>query len=143
MNQAGSLGGLFQTVGATAGQQFQLSLDTAAWVTNGIGGTIGYQLYDPTSNTVLASGSFTDPIGGTWHTRTLDAAATSSSIGVRVQGLVATQAGMGLDNVVLTSGLAGAVPEPATWALMLVGFGGLGAVLRRAKRNPSGVTAAA
>lgn len=36
-----------------------------------------------------------------------------------------------------------AVPEPATWAMMLVGLGGLGAVLRRAKRKPSGVAATA
>jgi hypothetical protein len=27
------------------------------------------------------------------------------------------------------------VPEPATWAMMLVGFGGLGAVLRRSRRK--------
>jgi hypothetical protein len=30
---------------------------------------------------------------------------------------------------------AGGVPEPATWGLMLVGFGGLGAVLRRTRRT--------
>ena len=29
----------------------------------------------------------------------------------------------------------GAVPEPATWAMMLVGFGGLGAVLRSTRRR--------
>jgi hypothetical protein len=28
------------------------------------------------------------------------------------------------------------VPEPATWGLMLVGFGGLGAALRRRARTP-------
>jgi hypothetical protein len=34
----------------------------------------------------------------------------------------------GLDDVTLTR-----VPEPAAWALMLVGFGGLGAILRRGR----------
>ena len=34
-----------------------------------------------------------------------------------------------VDNISVTG--AGAVPEPATWALMLLGFGGLGAALRR------------
>lgn len=31
--------------------------------------------------------------------------------------------------------LGGGVPEPATWALMLLGFGGLGAALRRSRRQ--------
>jgi hypothetical protein len=31
----------------------------------------------------------------------------------------------------------GAVPEPATWGLMILGFGGIGGVLRRAARTPA------
>jgi hypothetical protein len=31
--------------------------------------------------------------------------------------------------------VSGAIPEPSTWAMMLVGFGGLGAVLRSARRR--------
>ncbi|MBV9889623.1 MAG: hypothetical protein JO090_01895, partial [Rhizobacter sp.] len=38
MNQAGLLGGLFQTVSATVGEQFHLSLETTAWATNSRGG---------------------------------------------------------------------------------------------------------
>ena len=40
--------------------------------------------------------------------------------------------GWGVHSVQVT-GLA--VPEPATWAMMLMGFGGLGAVLRSARRK--------
>ena len=127
MNQAGAIGGIYQTVGATIGQMFHLDLDATAWATNSLGGTIGYELYDPVSNAILASGTFSDPTGGTWVTRTLDAAAISSSIGVRIQALVTTQAGMGLDNVILTS----AVPEPSTYGLMIAGLVGAGAVARR------------
>jgi len=29
------------------------------------------------------------------------------------------------------------IPEPATWAMMLVGFGGLGALMRTARRRPA------
>jgi hypothetical protein len=41
--------------------------------------------------------------------------------------------GIGLDT------LSGGVPEPATWGLMLVGFGGLGAMMRR--RRSAALTA--
>jgi hypothetical protein len=39
-----------------------------------------------------------------------------------------------LDDITL-SGLRGAVPEPATWALGLIGMGGVGATLRRKRRS--------
>ena len=102
MNQLGHLGGLEQEVNATAGATYKLELDAAAWAENGIGGTIAYELYDPSTGTSLAKATFTDRIRGTWSARELRATATSSRIGVRVQGLVATQAGMGVDNVRLT-----------------------------------------
>lgn len=35
----------------------------------------------------------------------------------------------------LTSETAGAVPEPTSWALMIVGFGGVGATLRRRRQH--------
>ena len=36
-----------------------------------------------------------------------------------------------LDDVSVVSGINGAVPEPATWAMMLIGFGGIGLAMRR------------
>jgi hypothetical protein len=32
-------------------------------------------------------------------------------------------------------GIDGGIPEPAAWALMLIGFGGIGASLRAARRK--------
>ena len=42
---------------------------------------------------------------------------------------------VGVDNINFTPNVAvGAIPEPASWAMMLVGFGAMGVVVRRAKR---------
>jgi len=49
----------------------------------------------------VTKATFTDGIGGDRVHSELKAKATSSRIGVRIQGVVATQAGMGLDNVQL------------------------------------------
>lgn len=43
-----------------------------------------------------------------------------------------------LDDILLST----AVPEPTSWALMLTGFLGMGAALRRRPRAPTGLTAA-
>ncbi|HEU4650591.1 MAG TPA: PEPxxWA-CTERM sorting domain-containing protein [Croceibacterium sp.] len=37
--------------------------------------------------------------------------------------------------------LSGAVPEPATWAMLIFGFGAIGSVLRRSRRHPALATA--
>lgn len=42
--------------------------------------------------------------------------------------------GFELDNIILNGAVNGAVPEPATWALMLLGFGFVGGAMRSAKR---------
>jgi len=39
-----------------------------------------------------------------------------------------------LDDVTVTGLATGAVPEPSTWALVLIGFGGLGTALRRRRQ---------
>lgn len=47
----------------------------------------------------------------------------------------------GIDDLSLIGSTSGGVPEPAAWALMIVGFGGVGALLRRRRRTqqaPSG-----
>ena len=45
-----------------------------------------------------------------------------------------------IDNIGFNQALP-AIPEPATWAMMLVGFFGLGAAMRRSRRGPAPATA--
>lgn len=40
-----------------------------------------------------------------------------------------------LDDLTYTTGVTAAVPEPGTWALMILGFGGAGAALRARRRS--------
>lgn len=47
------------------------------------------------------------------------------------EGGPSNQQGNLLDNVTLTSG----IPEPASWAMMVVGFGGLGGLMRAKRRR--------
>lgn len=47
--------------------------------------------------------------------------------------LSGTDGSLGLDNIDFGTSTVGAVPEPATWAMMLLGFGVVGASLRRRK----------
>jgi hypothetical protein len=48
---------------------------------------------------------------------------------------------LGVDNVSISTAAGAAVPEPATWSLMLIGFGAIGFSLRRARRSLQPVTA--
>lgn len=130
MNQAGAIGGLRQVVGALAGSAYTLQLDISAWATNSVPGSLGYQLYDPASGSVLAQGSLADGVAdNSWTTVSLTGSALSASIGVNIFGISANQAGMGVDNVILT-----AVPEPGSWALCLAGAGVLQQLVRRRRR---------
>ena len=75
-------------------------------------------------------------------TKELDFVATSSSATIQFDttGLNLGGYDVGLDNVSLSE--ARPVPEPATWAMMLLGLGGLGMVLR-SRRTIGGVSGTA
>jgi hypothetical protein len=40
------------------------------------------------------------------------------------------------DNLGFSTGAGGAVPEPASWSLLIAGFAGVGAMIRRGRRSP-------
>ena len=90
--------------------------------------------YTPTTNTFLGGGSIIS--GGS--TYSLIEFSYRRFLGDAVQPNVATPGGDGNDYVgnFRIEGVAGAVPEPATWGLMIVGFGMVGAASRRSSRTP-------
>ena len=71
---------------------------------------------------------------------TLDFTATSASTLISIQGEQGDQY-IGLDNVAVNE-VSGAVSEPSTWAMMLIGFTGFAFVGYRKAKKPKTVFAA-
>ena len=131
MNGAGSSGAISQLVtGLTAGSVLDLSFWHVKWAQNSASGAIGYQFLDGLTNADLGHGGVT--VGVDWaEFMASSAAITGTSVRLVLSGTTAFQAGPGLDNVSLTARGGSDVPEPTVWGLMIVGFGGIGAMLRR------------
>lgn len=70
-----------------------------------------------------------------WNTFTSTFAVTGTSGVLKV--LAYSSGNYHVDDVSVTD-VSGGVPEPATWALMLAGFGVVGSVVRRHRRAPAG-----
>lgn len=108
--------------GLTPGQSYALSFYDIAF---GVGAqTLGVSAFG-------ASGTYTPASQFVYGDNILNFTATSSSGTVDFQAL--TSGGnfvTGIDNLTIST-----VPEPAGWAMMLLGLGGLGAVIRRQRRN--------
>ncbi|THD63455.1 PEPxxWA-CTERM sorting domain-containing protein [Phenylobacterium sp.] len=127
--------GVSQTLTTVSGQSYALTFDLGAQGSSGIfGGPISATASaGSTSDTFSFDGaSGTNANGTFWTPETLNFTATSTSTVISIVGNTG-QEFIGLDNVSVAT--AGGVPEPASWALMLVGFGGLGAALRGSRRK--------
>jgi len=114
--------------GITGGTMYALNFDFGA-----LGGgfqTLTANIYD--GEALIATGNYTASANNNLHTtfvnHSLSFTPTDSNVYVffNVDPFTTSVDGI-LDNVVLTS----AVPEPASWALMLTGFGFAGVALRR------------
>ena len=121
-------GGIAQTFDTVLGQSYLVKFFLAGnpdggtgaklAVTSATGGPAKTSEFDVTgSNSRTAMG---------WQAYSYVFTATGASTTLTFSSATPTPYGPALDNVSV-----GAVPEPAQWALMLVGFGGLGATLRR------------
>ncbi|MBT9474079.1 MAG: PEPxxWA-CTERM sorting domain-containing protein [Pseudomonadota bacterium] len=102
------------------------------------GSTLQAQILDAGQNVVAQSGLFTHLDGNrTWSQKTWSTALAPGAYTLRLNGVGNGNAwDVLIDDVRLeqVTGLSSAVPEPATWALMVSGFLGAGVALRRSKR---------
>ncbi|QWC55996.1 PEP-CTERM sorting domain-containing protein [Erythrobacter sp. 3-20A1M] len=122
------------------GLTFQYSLD-ATQVDNGTWTTISSLIFNPlvlAGNTALNGNLAANRVSLNGSASGLNIG-SGSSFGFRWvdQNSSGSDHGLGVDNFSLTAGLAaaGGVPEPATWALMILGFGFAGGALRRRNRG--------
>jgi hypothetical protein len=99
---------------------------------NGISLFLDGVLINPPGDITSAGGSGTNWIAESAHF-------TAGAGSVLMFAATGTSDSLGgyIDNVTLST----AVPEPASWAMMIAGFFGLGATLRRARRAPVAATA--
>jgi hypothetical protein len=111
--------------------EFKDQFSTEVQVTNGTSNKGGFSSVEFDSNDIIDGGFFIDAAGLFGTGPTLYTGPESAPI---------FRAG---DFLVSTGSLTGtaAVPEPSTWAMMLIGFAGLGYASRRASRKSAAVAA--
>jgi hypothetical protein len=124
----GSTGQISQTIGTVAGRTYNVSFDYSS--NPGISG--------PAADVLVNGGAIGSVTGSSgWQTYTGSFLGTGSPMTFALnETLGANNAGVFLDNVSVT-----AIPEPATWAMMLIGFGGLGAAMRSQRKARALATA--
>jgi choice-of-anchor C domain-containing protein len=132
-------GSISQTFDVTSGQAYQVTFDlagnpaggpTAKTLTTSANATIVLSSFDTTGKDLSNMGwtpvSFNFTATGPTETLTF----LSTTAGYSGNSTYPTAFGPALDNVSVT-----AVPEPSTWAMMILGFLGVGLVAHRRKRK--------
>jgi hypothetical protein len=142
----GPTDGVFQNVATVAGQLYKLSF----WVGNAAGspggGNTPFYTLPSSTNLVIGlsgAGSFTNPNqspgGINWQefSHTFTASGPSTKIWF-LNNTPLLDNYLGLDDVSIA-----AVPEPSTWAMIILGFGGVGFMAYRRSRKDQGLALAA
>jgi choice-of-anchor C domain-containing protein len=131
----GSTGAISQTFTTVIGQAYTVGFDFAGNPTGDVK-SMGVQATG-TAQQIFAfdtAGHGTSAMG--WVHESYGFTATSQLTALTFTSLSDGASGPALDNVSITSGAgAGAVPEPATWMMLMSGFGIVGAGLRSRRRD--------
>lgn len=112
---------------------------SGAWASTGnLAGATDLRVY------VNGFGGISQPnTGVTWQQFVNEAGSTSiDSIYLDVDGGWASPQQVLVDNFAVNGSVLDAVPEPATWALMLLGLGVIGGAMRSSRRRTGAVAAA-
>jgi Protein of unknown function (DUF642)/PEP-CTERM motif len=122
-----------QTIATTAGAHYTLTFDLGSATQWGIQDGV-------TASAGVTSGTFTSTNPGTssnfWNSEALDFVATGSSTLITLAGLSGRQY-IGVDNVAVVETSSGAVPEPSTWAMILLGFASVAYLGYRRAKEPN------
>lgn len=130
-------------IDVVAGATYRVSFDVGSFLIVGYG-SYGDATVDLLVNDV-AAGSYTSVMdrtayGTDWQRFSYDFTATGPTVKLTFLSSTlptSSSLGVGLDNVTfneLSPPNPGAVPEPAAWSLLILGFGGAGAMLRSRRR---------
>jgi hypothetical protein len=122
-----------QTISTVAGANYTLTFDIGVDNDNGSFSAPVSLLASAGGTSATFTDSSTDPGTGNFSPFSLNFTATGSSTLISFEGLTGDQY-LGLDNVSV-DGVTSAVPEPSTWAMMILGFCGLGFMAYRRKQN--------
>jgi hypothetical protein len=126
--------GVEQTISTVAGESYSLTFNLGVDQDDGrYDGPIGVTATAGSTSKVFDNFN-PDAGGNVWQSFTLNFTAGSSSTLVSIVGEQGDQY-IGLDQVSVT-GMSESVPEPSTWAMMLIGFAGFAfAGYHKAKKN--------
>ena len=133
LNGNSGAGAVKQTVATTIGELYRLTFDLSK---NPDGGSVPRDMFLEITGVLQQPYAFSTPntsANMNWAAQSFDFVATSTSTTVLFRGSASGGCcfGPAIDNVALNA----VVPEPATWAMMIGGFFGLGAALRQRRRS--------
>lgn len=125
-----------QTISTVGGQQYTFSVYTTL---DPNAGTVGIDVTADATAIVLSGTYGTwvgySPSGAIWRQLTGTFIAADNSTIISIAGQAGSSFMIGLDNVsVIGPDVVGDVPEASTWALMILGFGAVGAAARRSRK---------
>lgn len=126
-----------QLVNLVAGVTYNIGFDyyaPANGISNPFDASLGFTVSGAPVGTTLLAGSASGTPGQTWFNYNSSFVATSTgaqTVAFAFTGRGSTAADFGIDRVFVTA----AVPEPGTWAMMLLGFGAIGFSMRRRRHG--------